>query len=182
MNNRIKPDWEAIEEDYRAGVLSIRMIATRHNTKESSVRSRARRNDWQRDLTSKVKQATSNKLLNADARTTGTHSEERETDREIIERASDEATQLVMSHRANVAEYRELSTRISGYLMKVTLTDENHVAFTRSLNAGIDALAKAIKLERQAFGLDDQQSGTYEDGLEALLNGLEDDSDSLAVQ
>ncbi len=171
--SRNRHDWEAIEEEYRAGVLSIRMIATKHNINESSIRSRARRNDWQRDLTSKVKQATNNKLLSADARTTGTHSDVRTTEQAIIEKASDEATGLVMAHRDNVAEYRQLSNRISGFLMTCEITEENHQAFARSLNAGIDALAKAIKLERQAYGLDDQlQNSSYDDDLIALCEGL----------
>lgn len=169
-------DWDAVKQEYRAGILSIRMLATKYDTHESSIRSRAKRNDWQRDLTDKVKQAVSTKLMSADARTTDTHSGEItvvEQDMEIIEKSSDEVTQLVMAHRANVAEYRRLSSKITGYLATVTLTEDNHVAFTRSLNAGIDALAKAIKLERQSYGLDEPQpESTYEDDLEAIAAEL----------
>ena len=57
-----QPDWEAIERAYRAGSLSIRAIAERYGTSESTIRSRASRNGWQRDLTEQVKAATKTKL------------------------------------------------------------------------------------------------------------------------
>lgn len=57
-----QPDWEAIERAYRAGSLSIRSIAEKHDTKEGTIRSRAKKNGWQRDLTEQVKSATQAKL------------------------------------------------------------------------------------------------------------------------
>lgn len=52
------PDWEAIEQAYRAGSLSIRAIADKHGTNEGTIRSRAKKHGWLRDLTQQVKAAT----------------------------------------------------------------------------------------------------------------------------
>ena len=43
-------DWERIELDYRAGVKSLREIASEHGITEGAIRKRARRDGWERDL------------------------------------------------------------------------------------------------------------------------------------
>jgi hypothetical protein len=42
--------WEAVKADYRLGILSIRAIAEKHGIDESSIRERARKEEWQQDL------------------------------------------------------------------------------------------------------------------------------------
>ncbi len=51
-----KPDWEAIETAYRAGVMSLREIASQHGISEGAIRKRAKRDDWSRDLNAKIQQ------------------------------------------------------------------------------------------------------------------------------
>jgi uncharacterized protein YjcR len=53
----VKPDWEAIETAYRAGMMSLREIAAQHGISEGAIRKRAKRDDWSRDLAAKVKNA-----------------------------------------------------------------------------------------------------------------------------
>ena len=48
-------DWEKIELDYRSGVKSLREIATDHEISEGAIRKRAKRDDWSRDLSAKIK-------------------------------------------------------------------------------------------------------------------------------
>jgi len=51
----VTPDWERIEADYRAGLLSLRAIAARDgHVTEAAIRKRARKLDWARDLTARV--------------------------------------------------------------------------------------------------------------------------------
>jgi len=47
-------DWEAIERDYRAGLLSIREIAVRHGCTHTAINRRAKVRDWERDLKPKI--------------------------------------------------------------------------------------------------------------------------------
>lgn len=51
-----KPDWEAIETAYRAGVMSLREIASHHGISEGAIRKRAKRDDWSRDLNARIQQ------------------------------------------------------------------------------------------------------------------------------
>ena len=52
-----KTDWEAIESAYRAGSLSVRALLIL-TAQASTIRSRAKKHGWQRDLTEQVKTAT----------------------------------------------------------------------------------------------------------------------------
>ena len=161
-------DWEAIESDYRAGQLSIRKVASRHGLTEGAIRKKAKTQGWLRDLTDKVKQATKEKLV----RSEGTQDDARTNDEDIIDDASNNAVSLVLSHRSSIREYRTISNRLATKLKSIEIDENNHQAISRSLNSGIDALAKAIRLERQAFNIDDDQNGSYEDDLESLADGL----------
>ncbi len=38
MAERKQVDWESVERDYSAGLLSLRELADKHGTKESSIR------------------------------------------------------------------------------------------------------------------------------------------------
>ncbi|MGM0988506.1 MAG: helix-turn-helix domain-containing protein [Pseudomonadota bacterium] len=144
-------DWEAIERDYRAGQLSIRHLAAKHGIPESTVRSRAKAEGWQRDLTDEVRAATQAKLTRT-LRSGVTHGED---DAEIIEGASNEAADLVTAHRHAVARWRRIADRLAGTLETMPVHEECADRFARSLNSGIDALSKVIRLERQAYNLDE---------------------------
>lgn len=153
-----KPDWEAIEGAYRAGQLSIRNIADKHGVSEGAVRKRAKRNDWQRDLTDKVKGAVRQKLVRTESTQAGTRSGSR-TDADIIEQASNQAAAVVLAHRQELASWRALAGKLCFTLSEMDVTEDNHERFARSLNAGVDAQMKVIKGERQAYSLDEAGSG-----------------------
>lgn len=48
-------DWEAIERDYRAGVLSVRQIGRNHGVSHTAVQKRADKEAWNRDLSTRVR-------------------------------------------------------------------------------------------------------------------------------
>jgi hypothetical protein len=52
---RQKPDWEAIESQYRASILSSRAIATQFGITEAAIRKKAKAKGWQRDLAEQSK-------------------------------------------------------------------------------------------------------------------------------
>lgn len=151
-----QPDWEAIERAYRAGQLSVRAIADQFGGNEGTIRSRAKKHGWQRDLTEQVRSATKDKLSRTPSRTIFTHCEMRE-ETEIIDEASDAAAAIVLAHRADLAQWRGLAGKLCSALSGMDITEENLDKFARSLNAGVDAQLKVIKGERQAYNLDDEK-------------------------
>lgn len=166
-----KPDWEAIERAYRAGSLSIRNIAEKHGTKEGTIRSRAKKHGWQRDLTEQVKSSTNDKLSRSASRTIVTREDAR-SDAEIIEEASTEAASVVLSHRAELAEWRMIAQKLCGTLAGMEINASNHDKFARSLNAGVDAQLKVIKGERQAYNLDTEDGDKDVSSLSDLMDEL----------
>jgi hypothetical protein len=151
-----KTDWEAIESAYRVGSLSVRAVADAHGTKESTIRSRASKHGWQRDLTEKVKTATKTKLSNNPSRI-GVAQRSLRDDAQIVDEASDEAASVVLAHRSNLSQWRGIAARLSDALSDMDITEDNHDKIARSLNSGVDALLKVIKGERQAYNLDDDE-------------------------
>lgn len=166
-----QPDWEAIERAYRAGSLSIRAIAEKHGTKEGTVRSRAKKHGWQRDLTQQVKSATQAKLARTASRSSVTHDKARE-DAQIIEEASDDAAAVVLAHRTVLAQWRGIAGKLCTALESMEVTEDNHNEFARSLNAGVDAQLKVIKGERQAYNLDTEEGDSTVESLSSLMDDL----------
>jgi len=55
-NAKPAPDWEKIEADYRAGVLSLREIADANpGVNHVAIARRAKRDGWSRDLSAKIR-------------------------------------------------------------------------------------------------------------------------------
>jgi len=152
MAEQKKIDWEAIESAYRAGVKSVNSIAKANGVAESTIRKRAKKFGWQRDLTKSVLAATKSKLARGDRAKC-----EVRTDTDIIEEASDEITQVVFGHRQHIAEWRGIAGKLAVTLGEMDVDESNHNEFARSLNSGVDALGKLIKLERQTFGMDEDK-------------------------
>lgn len=67
-----KPDWEAIESAYRAGVLSLRDIGDKYGVTEGAIRKRAKKLGWVRNSGTQVrKNGTQSGTQKSKARTSG---------------------------------------------------------------------------------------------------------------
>ncbi|WP_075882051.1 hypothetical protein [Vreelandella massiliensis] len=151
----MKRDWDAIHDDFRAGVLSIRAIATKHGAHEATIRKRAKAEGWQRDLSQHVRAATNAKLV----RSKSTHLDENlpDDDNALIEAAADSNVAVVLEHREAIRRWKGIASKLAAVLTEMDVNDNNVADFARTLNSGVDALGKCIRLERQAFGLDDKE-------------------------
>jgi predicted nucleic acid-binding Zn-ribbon protein len=166
-----QPDWEAIERAYRAGLLSVRAIAEKYDTNEGTIRSRAKKNGWVRDLTEQVRTATKEKLSRKDSRNDVTQRDVRE-DAQIVEEAATEAASVVLAHRLDLAQWRSISNKLREALQDIEVTEDNIGDFSRSLNAGVDAQLKVIKGERQAYNLDTDEGSKTVNDLSDLMDEL----------
>jgi len=162
-----KPDWEAIESAYRAGSLSIRNIADKHGISDTAIRKKAAQQGWQRDLTKKVKDATNAKLVRAEVRNDGSR-----TDDEIVQEAAEEAANVVIAHRADLASWRRITNKLRDFLEDTEITEENHASLARSITAGVDAQIKVIKAERESYNIDSGDKSTAADSISDLMDDL----------
>lgn len=104
-------DWERVEADYCAGVKSLREIAAEHGITEGTIRARAKKNDWPRNVAAKVA-AKAEKILRNDALRSELRTEKAATEREIIEASAQAIVNVKLSHRKSISRQRELVERL----------------------------------------------------------------------
>ena len=106
-----KPDWEAIETAYRAGVMSLREIASQHGISEGAIRKRAKRDDWSRDLNAKVKERADDLVRKAEVRKQ-VRSEVTFNERVLIEATAEVIANVRMEHRGDIKRARQITNAL----------------------------------------------------------------------
>ncbi|EPV6144070.1 hypothetical protein ACV8DN_004312 [Morganella morganii] len=194
-----RPDWEAIESAYRAGVMSLREIASQHDISEGAIRKRAKRDDWSRDLNAKIK-ARSDDMVRKQGVRSQVRSETALSERVLIEATAEVITNVRMEHRGDIRRARELANVLFdelsaecadvaaleklGELMiepddngRDKLNELYHAVISlpervKSAKALSETLKNLIGLERQAYGLDDMQPNKTASQLSDLMDEL----------
>ncbi|HDU8708046.1 hypothetical protein ISO36_08895 [Morganella morganii subsp. morganii] len=194
-----RPDWEAIESAYRAGVMSLREIASQHDISEGAIRKRAKRDDWSRDLNAKIKARSDDMVRKQEVRRQ-VRTETTLSERVLIEATAEVITNVRMEHRGDIRRARELANllfdELSAECADVTALeklgelmidpDDNgrdklnelyHAVISlpervKSAKALSETLKNLIGLERQAYGLDDMQPNKTASQLSDLMDEL----------
>ena len=194
-----KPDWEAIETAYRAGVMSLREIASQHGISEGAIRKRAKRDDWSRDLNAKVKERADDLVRKAEVRKQ-VRSETVLSERVLIEATAEAIATVRMEHRGDIRRARTLANalldeleaecadvealRTLGQLMldadengRDRLNELYHSIISlpervKSMKALSETLKNLIGLERQAYSMDEGEKDKVVDALSDLMDSL----------
>lgn len=117
-----KADWERIEIDYRAGVKSLREIAGEHGISEGAIRKRAKRDGWTRDLADKIQQRAED-LVRTQAVRTEVRSEQRATERQVIEANAEAVANVKMAHRSDISRARAIVNGLLDELQEMVGSD-----------------------------------------------------------
>lgn len=99
-------DWERIEVEYRAGVLSLREIASKHGITEGAIRKKAKQQDWPRDLAAKVR-ARAEALVRKDAVRNEVRRESN-SERETVEIEAQVQARIEITQRKDIVRGRTL--------------------------------------------------------------------------
>ena len=193
-----KADWERIEVEYRAGMLSLREIAASHGITEGAIRQYAKgtktRSKWERDLTEKIK-VKADEILRTDL-LRSTLRTKTATEREVVDATAIAVATVQISQRKDIGRNRTLAIKLMEELEEVT---DNRELFGQlgeimaggedgnaspleaiyrkviSMPQRIDAAKKLaetlkvlISLEREAYGIDDKAKDAATDAVEAL--------------
>ena len=195
------PDWEKIEADYRAGILSLREIAEAHpGTNHVAIARKAKREGWSRDLSAKIR-AKADALVTERTVTADVTAERRVSEREIIDANAQAIVSVRLAHRKDIQRSRSITMRLLEELElqsgreNAELLEQLGELMRREDDRGQDKLndlyqkiislpgrAKTMKdlgeslrvlvtLERQAFGLDDKDQKP-QDSLTTLLQTI----------
>jgi hypothetical protein len=102
-------DWERIEADYRAGILSLREIAANTaGANHVAIARRAKKEGWTRDLSARI-QAKADELVTKQAVTAEETEKRAVTDRTIVEVNAQAVANVRLSHRNDIAKSRHLA-------------------------------------------------------------------------
>lgn len=185
------PDWERIEADYRAGVLSLREIAALHDgVNHVAITRRAKKEGWVRDLSGRI-QAKADELVTKRTVTDGVTAERAVSDRAIVEANAEVIAGIRLAHRKDITRSRTLAMALLGELEQQTGNLElfeqlgellrspddrgmdrlndlyQKVISTPGRIDGMKKLAETLKnligLEREAYGLKIGEDGGGED-------------------
>ena len=184
MNSKKTPDWERIESEYRAGLLSVREIAATQGITHGAINKRAKRDGWVRDLSAKIK-AKADELVSKREVSTQVSAERVATDRAIIEANAEVIANVRLSHRKDIGRARTLAMALLAELEAQTTNlellnelgevlggpeDGNGVSDkmlalyhavtglpgrTKTMKDLGDTLHKLITLEREAYNIAD---------------------------
>ncbi len=194
-----RPDWEAIESAYRAGVMSIREIASQYEITHQAISKRAKKEGWERDLKAKVKARAENLVAKREVASL-VATEKAISERQLIEANAEVIANVRMEHRGDIRRARELTNNLFdelsaecadvpalrklGELMfspddngRDKLNEIYHSIISlpervKSAKALSETLKNLVGLERQAYGLDDAQPNKTASQLSDLMDDL----------
>lgn len=117
-----KPDWERIEQLYRAGLLSVREIAATCGVSHTAIQKKAKACSWERDLKAKIKAKADSLVAKAEV-ATQVATEQLETERGIVDANAKVIADIRMAHRTDIGRSRRLANKLLAELE--AMTDEN---------------------------------------------------------
>lgn len=194
-----QPDWEAIERAYRAGLLSIREIASTQGITHGAINKRAKRDGWERDLKAKI-QAKADALVSKRTVSTEVSTKQADTEREIIEVNAEVIANIRMAHRGDISRSRRLTNKLLDELEGLTdnrelfealgelMRDPDDNGFdkrndlygkvislpgrTKTMKELAETLKTLVVLERQAYDLDTKTGNSDANALSKLMDDL----------
>ena len=194
-----RPDWEAIESAYRAGVMSIREIASQYEITHPAISKRAKKEGWERDLKAKVKARAENLVAKREVASL-VATEKAISERQLIEANAEVIANVRMEHRGDIRRARELTNNLFDELSAecadvpalrklgelMFSPDDNGRDKLNEIYHSIISLPERVKsakslsetfknlvgLERQAYGLDDVQPNKTASQLSELMDDL----------
>jgi hypothetical protein len=173
-------DWESIQNDYRAGIKSLRMMASEYGISHVSIKKRADREGWSRDLVAKIKMAAQAKL-NRDLANSKVNSEKQVSEKTLVEVAAETQKNIILEHRRVIGRTRVVFISLLAELEDLTYHKQLFEELGEVMNNGdldqarrhelynavidlptrvasakklVEILKTLVGLEREAFGID----------------------------
>jgi hypothetical protein len=183
MAERKQVDWESVERDYSAGLLSLREIAAKYGVSPSLITRKKNEGEWPKDLTSKI-QAKADSIItgvNTGGVNTGVNSK-KASEKEVIEVNAQAIVNVKLKHRSSIGR---LNSVVDSLLAEIEVLNKDksvdnlpmRVDLTKKLS---DTLKTSIDKERQAFGIVDVPTPT-ENAITELVKVCQGNSVSITT-
>ena len=123
MAERKQVDWEGVERDYSAGILSLRELADKYGVAHQVIARKAKKEDWSRDLSAKIAKAVDKKLGDKQVGDSLGDSK-KATEKEIVQANAQAIVDIKLSHRTDIARGRKLVAALFDELEETTTNKE----------------------------------------------------------
>jgi transposase-like protein len=172
MARRSDIDWEPIEKDYRAGSLSVAAVARKHGVSAKHLRDKAKQYNWQRDLTAAIQARARAKISTIDVealieqRAGDSYDKSTLLIKEAVEQASDIIAGVIVRHRTYIRQQIERGQRLEelfDHHMRSTENLGDTLKAAQSYKLIVDARAKIIAMEREAFNIKSEDGDERDD-------------------
>jgi len=182
--------WDLVEVDYRAGILSLRVIGAKYGVSDAGILKKAKKEGWTRDLGAKIREKAAQKV-SAAAVSKPVSIQTAAYERELVEANATLQSDIILAHRQDIQRSRRLTmrllTELEGQTDHLDLVEQlremvyspddkgqdkrdeliRKVISLASRSSTMKTLADSLKvlvgLEREAFGVDaDENKGGSE--------------------
>lgn len=192
-------DWQAVERDYRAGVMSLREMGAAHDVAESAIRKRAKRDEWPRDLRAKI-QAKAEELVRKQEVRSLVRTEGAISDKMQIQAMGQRVADVQMGHKAIAARGMKLCQALLAELETQTFdtvilsqlgemmrnpddsgTDKLNDIYKKIISTPgrvdtakklVETMKSVIAMEREAYNIGTTPEEAAGNGVAAFLTGL----------
>lgn len=187
MTEEKKPiDWERIEYDYRAGILSVREISEARGVSHTAVNKKAKQLGWERDLKAKIK-AKADALVSKAEVSKEVSSRRVATEKETVDSNAKLLADVRMGHRKDISRFRGLANKMLDELEGVTDGQAEIKELIKTLKDGEledgEAMSATLELAARVSSLPSRSKVMKEisDTLKTLINLERDAYDIVTV-
>lgn len=168
MTARTRPDWEAIERDFRTGKFTVRELGAKHGTSYSQISRRATKEGWTKDLRGVIREATAAAVIRETVAAASAGAQTATAETVLV--AAEVSKQVILQHRGDLGSARAVAMDLLGELRGAALLAEHTDVLVKIL-AGADAepadTAKAQKAVHRALSV-----GSRISSVKALADAL----------
>lgn len=162
-------DWEAVEIDVRAGMLTYVQMGEKHKVSPGRIAQKKTQLGWTRNIADKIKAKTEEKL-NAAAINAKLNPRKKASEAAMIEAGAKLHASILLTHRTEIAEARAIVRKLLLELRRAT--KKQHPLAERATIAQrlVNAQSTLIEKERQAYGVggnNDETKQTLPEWLDA---------------
>ena len=181
MAERKQVDWEPVERDYSAGLLSLREIAAKHNVSHQVIARKAKTEDWSRDLGAKIAAAVEKKLGDKQLGDS-LGDKKRGTEKEVVEANAQVIVEIKVRHRLVI---KKLNGLLDSQMDEIEALNKEKSVENLPMRVDVtkkiaDTVKTMIDKERQAFGIVDVPTPT-ENAITELVKVCQGNSVSITT-
>lgn len=149
-----RPDYEAMERDYRTGSFTDQEIADKYKRTRQAITKMAKAKGWKKDLSVAVRQATKASLVAEQVAKKVAEQVANGVDATVdaVVVAAEANRRVILAHRNDIRRLSEIGNQLMGELELVTITPGKVTKLVDALQAGEELTASETLEARQSLG------------------------------